>query len=469
MANRQPIIAIAREPINTVTSFKLVSPQGETLVLLGHEHCDVALIGSRIMTVFGVGEQNINNGTISALLTTIGDQIELNLDAGWSIVIENGYSTLAQSLNLYRPQALARVPAASPAVAARTNDATSSARSSLTNASRSGVTASTEKRRLSLSFASESKRPRNDENSINGTNQNLGPVALAPGNLKQGDLDEVEIVEMPPPPPETALTTKRNQAQVVLLQDVTNTFPKWHRLSNVEMTRPTHHSLWQSVNVITAILQHDPAPLNEFPTSLSVQQKYAGAARSDWDVVDTLNDLKSVMKMPFSYKAVDISYNQIRLLDHKLYLLKVGDVINSELASSPGYCTYFPGLRLGFFVTNDPNHKLKGAKACRNQNINDARVPVNYFQFRKEDVVNLEVFAQRVGKRMFCAESNTYQFLGIARILELFDTNGRFPPPGVPNTGRVSIQSAVQEVSAAVDYDLNDDIYTKDPDLTKKD
>ena len=132
-------------------------------MLLGHEHCNVALIDSRIMTLFGVSEQNINNGTISALLTTIGDQVELNLPNGWSIAIDNGYNTLAQSLNLYRPQALARVPAASPAVAAQTNDATSSARSSLTNASRSGVTASTEKRRLSLSFASESKRPRNDE------------------------------------------------------------------------------------------------------------------------------------------------------------------------------------------------------------------------------------------------------------------------------------------------------------------
>ena len=82
MADQQPIIAIARKPINTVTSFKITSPQGETLVLLGNEHCDVALIGSRIMTLFGVGEQNINNGTISALLTTIGDQIELNLPNG---------------------------------------------------------------------------------------------------------------------------------------------------------------------------------------------------------------------------------------------------------------------------------------------------------------------------------------------------------------------------------------------------
>ena len=131
-------------------------------------------------------------------------------------------------------------------------------------------------------------------------------------------------------------------------------------------------------------------------------------------MVDTLTELKSVMRMPFSYKAVDISINQIRLLDHKIYLLKVGDVVNSELAGSPGYCVYFPGLRLGFFVTNDPNHGLKGAKACKNQNKNDARVPVNYFQFCKEDVASLEVFAQRVGRRMFCVKSNNYQFLGIA-------------------------------------------------------
>ena len=82
MANREPIIAIAWEPINTVTSFKLTSPKGETIVLLGHGNCDAALISSRIMTLFGVGEQNINNGTISALLTTIGDQIELNLPNG---------------------------------------------------------------------------------------------------------------------------------------------------------------------------------------------------------------------------------------------------------------------------------------------------------------------------------------------------------------------------------------------------
>ena len=114
MANRQPIIAIAREPINTVTSFKLTSPQGETIALLGHGNCDAALIGSRIMTLFGVGKQNINNGTILALLTTIGDQVQLNLPDGWLLEIKNGYSTLAQTLNLYGPQVLAQAPAASP-------------------------------------------------------------------------------------------------------------------------------------------------------------------------------------------------------------------------------------------------------------------------------------------------------------------------------------------------------------------
>ena len=83
-------------------TFKLTSPKGETIVLLGHRNCDAALIGSRIMTLFGVGEQNINNGTISALFTTIGDQVQLKLTHGWSLVINHGYNTLAQNLNLYR-------------------------------------------------------------------------------------------------------------------------------------------------------------------------------------------------------------------------------------------------------------------------------------------------------------------------------------------------------------------------------
>ena len=464
MGSRQPIIAIAREPINTVTSFKLISPKGEIITLLGHGNCDVALIGSRIMTLFGAGEQNINNGTISALFTTIGDQVQLNLADGWKMEIEHGYSTLSQQLNLHRPQVLAKLPAASPAASSRTNVATSSAKSALTNASRPGVTGSTEKRRLALSFALETKRPRNDENSINGTTQNPDSGTIVDGNLNQGDLDDVEIVDsMPPPPPETYLTSKKNQARVALLSDVLETFPKWSRLKDVVLVRPTHHGLWQSVNVVNAILGHDPTPLNTFPTSLSIQQKYADASRSDWDVVDTLDNLKNFMKMPFTYRAVKLDDSNRQLLPYKLYLLKVGEVVDSELASSPGYCTYFPGLRLGFFVTNDPSHGLRGAKACKDQNKNGAKIPVNYFQFSKEDTANLDVFAQRVGKRMFCLESLNYKFLGIARIRSEIDTNGRFPRPDIPGGGRVSLQSAVEEVSTDQDYDPHDNLNTKTP------
>ena len=184
MESRKAIIAIAREPINNVTSFKLTSPQGETIVLLGHRNCDAALIGSCVMTLFSVGKQNINNGTISALFTTIEDQVQLNLPDGWALEIRNGYNTLAQSLNLYRPQVLAQAPVASPAVASRTNAATASAKSALTNALRLGGAASTKKRRLALTFASDAKRPQNDKNSINGTTQNLGSGTLAAGNLK---------------------------------------------------------------------------------------------------------------------------------------------------------------------------------------------------------------------------------------------------------------------------------------------
>ena len=159
VADQEPIMAIAWDPINTVTSFTLTTPKGESIVLLGHKNCNAALIGSRILTLFGISEQNINNGTISALFTTIGDQVQLNLPDGWSLEIRHDYNTLAQSLNLYRPQVLAQAPAASPAVASCTNAATPSARLALTNASRLGGAASTKKRRLALAFASDAKRP----------------------------------------------------------------------------------------------------------------------------------------------------------------------------------------------------------------------------------------------------------------------------------------------------------------------
>ena len=90
------------------------------------------------------------------------------------------------------------------------------------------------------------------------------------------------------------------------------------------MLCPVHHLLWQSVNVVRAILQKDPTPLNEFPKDIGLQQQYATAAWLDWDVEDTLNNFKTVLKLPFQYKLVNLSHNQIKLLNHKLYLIKLG-------------------------------------------------------------------------------------------------------------------------------------------------
>ena len=181
----------------------------------------------RILTLLGIGEQNINSGTISALFTTIGDQVQLNLPKRWSLMIHHGYNTLAQNLNLYWPRMLAQAPLASPAVASCNYAATASARSTLTNAMRLGGTSvAPKKRRLTIELGSNSKHPRNDKNSINSIAQKLGSGSLGAGNLKQDDLDEDKMIVMPPLSPETYLTNKQNQARVALLQDILDTFPE---------------------------------------------------------------------------------------------------------------------------------------------------------------------------------------------------------------------------------------------------
>ena len=112
-------------------------------------------------------------------------------------------------------------------------------------------------------------------------------------------------------------------------------------------------------------MKKDPTPLNEFPKDIGLQQQYSNTAWSDWDVEDTLNNLETVLKLPFQYKLVNLSHNQIKLLNHKLYLLKVGDVINSKLASSPGYCAFFPGITAGFLCHQQPKLRPQGRQSLQ--------------------------------------------------------------------------------------------------------
>ena len=92
-----------------------------------------------------------------------------------------------------------------------------------------------------------------------------------------------------------------------------------------------------------------------------------------WDVKSTLLSLYTILPTPFKFREEDLNANVIQLMNGKLYLFKVGKLKKGKLASLPAYCVYFPGLRLGVFITDDPNHNLKAACACENQNKNGAK------------------------------------------------------------------------------------------------
>lgn len=241
------IIAIAQEPVNTITSYTLTSPLGDSTVLLGHKNCDAALVGGRIQSLFGVGEQNINNIIISALFTTIGDQIHLNLADGWLIEIHHSYSTLSQMLNIYHPRMLAQAPSASLAVLSWCNSTANSEGLVLPSASCLGRNSTTNKKHQTLiEFGSTApKRRRNNKNSIDDLAQNLGNNIFNNVDPKYDKIKEDDVVVMPPPLAPTFLTnTKQDQAQVVLTSNVLETFPAWSKITSIDLCCPVHKSLW---------------------------------------------------------------------------------------------------------------------------------------------------------------------------------------------------------------------------------